>query len=126
MGKTNKTTYKYDEENNVGFGYGGLWFGYIFGAHKPVHLSVSAQMGWGSISKDPDIPDADVESISSESVFVLTPVVELEMNFSKFVRIGIGGSVNYVSGPGITETSYTTTDFLKPAITLSFKFGWFY
>lgn len=126
MGKTNNTTYKYNEEYNLGYGYGGLWFGYIIGAYKPVHLAISAQMGWGNISQNPDIPDTDVEPVSSESIFVLTPIVELEMNFSRFVRIGLGGSVNYVTGTGITRTSYTTSDFLKPAITLSFKFGYFY
>jgi hypothetical protein len=126
MGKTNKITYKNNEENNLGYGHGGLWFGYIFGPYRPVHLAISTQMGWGSISLNPDIPDADIESISSESIFVLTPIVELEMNFSRFVRIGIGGSFSYVSGAGITRTSYTTTDFLKPAISLSFKFGFFH
>jgi hypothetical protein len=83
-------------------------------------------MGWGNISLNPDIPDADVESVSSESIFVLSPIVELEMNFSRFVRVGIGGSFSYVTGAGITRTSYTTRDFLMPAITLSFKFGYFY
>ena len=126
MGKTNKTTYKYDEEYNLGFGHGGLWFGYIMGPYKPVHFTISVQTGWGNISRNLDLPDADVEPVSSESIFVLTPIAELEMNFSRFVRIGIGGSLSYVSGPGITKTAYTTNDFLKPAITLSFKFGYFH
>ena len=126
MGKTNKTSYKYDEDFNLGFGHGGLWFGYIIGPYKPVHLTISVQTGWGSVSRNPDIPDVDVDPVSSESIFVLTPIAELELNFSRFVRLGIGGSVSYVSGPGITDTHYTTNDFLKPAITLSFKFGYFY
>lgn len=126
MGKTNKTAYKHNEEYNLGFGHGGLWGGYIFGAYSPVHLVLSAQVGWGNISLKPDIPDIDVESISSESIFVLTPNIELEMNFSRFLRLGIGGSISYVTGAGITRTSYTTNDFLKPALTLSLKFGYFY
>jgi hypothetical protein len=126
MGKTNKTTYKHNEEYNLGFGHGGLWVGHIFGAYSPVHLALSAQVGWGNISLKPDIPDIDVESVSSESIFVLTPNVELEMNFSRFLRLGIGGSISYVTGAGITRTSYTTSDFFKPALTLSLKFGYFY
>lgn len=125
MGKTNKTAYKYNEEYNMGYGHGGFWVGYITRPQRPVHVTFSTQIGWGSISLNPDVPDADIEPISSESIFVLSPVVELEMNFSRFFRIGIGGSFSYVTGAGITRTSYTTSDFLLPALTLTFKFGYF-
>lgn len=126
MGKTNTIAYKYNEEYNMGFGHGGFWLGYITRPYRPFHITFSTQIGWGGISLNPDIPDTDVESISSESVFVLSPVIELEMNFSRFVRIGIGGSFSYVSGAGITRTAYTTSDFLRPALTLTFKFGYFH
>ncbi len=110
----------------MNFGYGGLWVGYIFAPNKPVHLSLSLQTGWGNISQGIAQDDGDFETIESNSVFVLTPIAELDFNFSRFFILGLGTSINYVSGTGIAETSYTTKDFFKPSVYLSFKFGWFY
>lgn len=125
FGKTNKTTYKYNEQYDMNFGHGGFWLGHVFAPKSPVHLSLSLQAGWGSISQGIDLDDGDFEAISSSSVFVLTPIAEVELNFSQFFIVGVGTSVSYVTGTGIAETSYTSKDFFKPSVYLSFKFGWF-
>ncbi|MBN1949607.1 MAG: hypothetical protein JW801_00285 [Bacteroidales bacterium] len=108
---------------NIEFGHGGLWTGFILARKRPVHLSVSTQFGWGEISQVEYSYDYD--PISSESVFVLTPIIELEMNLSHFFKVGIGGSTSLVSGNGIIQTPYEVSDFLKPSVYLTFKFGWF-
>ncbi|MBA7673619.1 hypothetical protein ES703_81822 [subsurface metagenome] len=126
FGKTNKTFYKYNDQYSLNYGHGGFWFGYIIGQNRPVHLSLSVQTGWGNISRGIDLDDGDFESIESNPVFVITPIAEIELNFSRFFKLGIGSSVSYVTGSGITGTAYTTKDFFKPSIYLSFKFGWFH
>jgi len=126
FGKTNEIPYKYDEDYNLYFGHGGFWFGHMFAPNNPVHLSLSVQTGWGNISRGVGLVDGDFEIISSKSVFVLTPIAELALNFTRFFILGLGTSVSYVTGSGISETSYTTKDFFKPSVYLSFKFGWFH
>jgi hypothetical protein len=134
MGMTTPITYKGYEHIDpgetsyyLGFGHGGFWTGYTFGSRKPVHLSLSALIGWGEIAQiDKELDYSDYETQNGEMVFVFTPVAEIELNFSKFFKMGIGSTLPFVMGPGIDETPYTTTDFLVPSIFLSFKFGWFY
>ena len=126
FGKTNSTSYKYDPNYRLNYGYGGLWMGYVIAPNAPVHLSLSGQMGWGAISKAQKFPDGNLQNIESQSVFVLTPIAEVEFNFSRLFKLGIGASYNWVTGEGITNTPYTTNDLSKPAIYMSFKFGWFH
>ncbi|MBN1598431.1 MAG: hypothetical protein JW894_09060 [Bacteroidales bacterium] len=125
MGKTNKTPFKGNNEYNLNFGHGGLMFGAVAGYKKPVHFSFSSLIGWGSISESLSLPDFESENINSYPVFVITPVIELEFNFSRYFVLGAGTSVSYVTGRGITDTDYTREDFFKPAVFMSFKFGWF-
>ncbi len=125
LGLTTSIPYKTQSEHDLEFGHGGFWFGYILGSSRPVHLSVSALAGWGDIiEKDPDIIGLD--NISSQPVFVITPVAELELNFSHFFKVGAGTSISFVNGPGIDRTTYSFRDFARPSVFLSFKFGWFH
>ena len=125
FGKTNKITYKHNDQYNMNFGHGGFWVGHVFAPNKPIHLSLSVQTGWGNITQGISLDDGDFEDISSKSVFVLTPIAEIELNFSRFFILGVGSSVSYVSGSGIKDTAYTVNDFFKPSVYVSFKFGWF-
>jgi hypothetical protein len=124
-GSTNAPAFKYDDQYTMKFGHGGLWFGYIFGFNRPVHLSLSAQTGWGNITQRIKLGEDEFEDVQKNSVFVLTPIAELEFNFSRFFVLGLGTSISYVSGTGISNTPYTANDFLKPSLYLTFKFGWF-
>jgi hypothetical protein len=132
LGMTTPITYKGYENTDPGqtsynlqFGHGGFWTGYIIGPRKPLHLSISSLIGWGDISQVDKTDSYTIGEQSAEMVFVVTPIAELEMNFSKFFKLGIGSSVSFVMGPGIDYTPYTTGDFAKPSVYLSFKFGWF-
>jgi hypothetical protein len=127
MGITNNTPYKnQEEEYNLGFGHGGFWMGYVFKPYSPIHLDLSAMIGGGSISRKLENNNFDDQELDGESVFVLTPVAEVQFNFSRLFRLGVGTSFSYVTGAGISRTAYTVSDFLKPAVFLSFKFGYFY
>ena len=130
VGLTTPMDYKKAEDEirtystSLEFGHGGLWAGIIIARKKPIHLSLSSQFGWGKIEQRLD-SEYGLEPVTSEEVFVITPIAELEMNFSHFFKVGIGTSTSLVRGRGITYTPYERKDFLKPSVYLSFKFGWF-
>lgn len=124
LGLTTPIPYKSEPDYNLEFGHGGLMGGIILGSNRPVHLSFSSLFGWGSISEsDPTI--AGLDEITSYPVFVVTPLIELEFNFSRFLKVGAGSSMSFVNGLGVEQTTYSVRDFAKPSVFLSFKFGWF-
>jgi hypothetical protein len=108
--------------NRMTFGHGGFWTGYSFMAKKPIHPTVSAQIGWGSVSEH----DYDYTYWGTpDNVFVFNPAVELEMNFTKFFRLGVGAHYRIVTGANPDISNLTNSDLSGPGILLSFKFGWF-
>lgn len=129
VGLTTPIDYLNDNDGTQGtysleFGHGGLWTGFIVARKRPVHLSVSSQFGWGNVSQrvktQPDLSPA-----TQEPVFVVTPIVEIELNFSQFIKVGLGASTSLVRGAGIVYTPYRSEDFLQPSVYLTFKFGYF-
>jgi hypothetical protein len=125
IGKTNEIPYKNDNDNNLGFGHGGFWFGYTFFPKRAIHLALSSQIGWGAVSKKKKLPEGNQENIVSYAITVITPIVEAEYNISRYFKIGTGVTWSYVSGKRISNTPYTSSDFSNPSLFLSFNFGWF-
>lgn len=128
MGKTNEIAYKGEvaptNEHVMDFGHGGFWVGYTFFYNCSIHPVVHTQIGWGGITKrlkDDWNYDPTQES-EIDQVFVLSPTAELEMNFSRFFKLGAGLSYTFVYN---TDGPYTFSDFAKPGVFVSFKFGWF-
>lgn len=108
--------------NRLEFGHGGFWTGYSFMAARPLHPTVSAQIGWGSVSEhDPDYTYFG----TPDNVFVFNPAVELEMNFTKFFRLGVGVHYRIVTGANPEISTLTNSDLSGPGALLTFKFGWF-
>lgn len=108
--------------NHLSFGHGGFWTGYSFMAARPLHPTVSAQIGWGSVSEhDPDYSYWG----TPDNVFVFNPAVELEMNFTKFFRLGVGVHYRLVTGANPEISSLSNADLSGPGALLTFKFGWF-
>ena len=105
--------------NRIDFGHGGFWTGYSFMASKALHPTFSSQIGWGSITQTDD----RYYPLTSDNVFVINPTLELEMNFTKFFRLGLGAHYRFVSG--VNTSTLTNADFSGPGAFLSFKFGWF-
>ncbi len=105
--------------NRIKLGHGGFWTGYSFMASKALHPALSAQIGWGSITQTDD----NHYHLSSDNVFVLNPAIELEMNFTKFFRLGVGAHYRFVTG--VDTSTLTNADFSGPGAFLTFKFGWY-
>jgi hypothetical protein len=101
------------------FGHGGFWAGYSFMGKRSFHPVLSAQMGWGSITQ----VDDHTPLFPSDGVFVVNPAIELEMNFTRFFRLGIGAHYRLVSG--VNTRTLTNSDFSGPGVFMTFKFGWF-
>ena len=104
--------------NKTEFVHGGFWAGYSFMGKKVFHPSLSAQMGWGTLTQ---MDDNTV--LSTDNVFVINPAIELEMNFTRFFRLGIGAHYRLLSG--VNTSRLTNRDFSGPGAFLTFKFGWF-
>ena len=120
------------EDFRVEMDYGGFWLGYIFGGKNPIHPIIHLQTGWGNVHLSEDVIDnndfpfgysGSSTTIYSSGIFVLNPVVEMEMNITKFLRLGIGA--NYRLVYGLDLNGYANNDFAGPGGFLSFKFGWF-
>lgn len=105
------------------FGHGGFWTGYSFMANRALHPTVSAQIGWGGASDR----DEDFTGYATDNVFVFNPAVELEMNFARFFRLGVGVHYRLVTGvnPEMYSSSLSNADLSGPGALLTFKFGWF-
>lgn len=106
--------------DKIEFGHGGFWTGYSFFGVKPLHPTFSLQVGWGNISlQDPEGWD----TYYNDNIFVVNPTIELEMNFTKFFRLSIGGHYRFVTG--VDASILTNQDMSGPGVFLGFKFGWF-
>lgn len=126
MGKTNEIAYKSGDENttedyNLGFGHGGLWFGYVIKPKNAIHLSLSSQVGWGAVTKKLKVPEDETENIQSQAFTIISPIVEVEYNIARYFKVGTGASWSYVTG----TSDYSSSKLSKPSFFLSFKFGWF-
>jgi hypothetical protein len=107
----------------IDFGHGGFWTGYSFMAQRAIHPAISAQIGWGSVAE----ADYDTWAASTDNVFVFNPGVEVELNFARFFRLGIGAHYRLVTGvnPEMHDSRFSNADFSGPGALLTFKFGWF-
>lgn len=125
MGKTTEMTYRGESSNNMTFGHGGFWLGYTFKHNKAIHPVIHTQIGWGRIGKTPKDEDIELEEEFGDRVFVIVPTFELEMNFSRFFKLGAGVNYQFVYNTGEQYSPYTSSDFASPGVFLSLKFGWF-
>jgi hypothetical protein len=100
------------------FGHGGFWTGYSFLANKPLHPTVSAQIGWGSVAERQDFTTVG----TPDNVFVFNPAVEMEMNFTRFFRLGVGLHYRIVTG---ASRILSNAELSGPGASLVFQFGWF-
>ena len=103
-------------------GHGGFWVGYSLFGDKPVHVTFSSLIGWGEFGV---MQDYGTYPFVRDKIFVLVPTVEIELNLTRYFRIGAGASYNLYSLVDQNMHGYTNSDLSAPGGFLSFKFGWF-
>jgi hypothetical protein len=107
-----------DEE--ISFGHGGFWIGYQLMPNKIVHPVIQVQLGWGSLNSKDRFGDL---LYNIDKLFIITPIIEAEMNITRFLRIGIGGS--YRIAAFTNNEILSAADLSGPGVNMAFKFGWF-
>lgn len=105
----------------LNMGYGGLYLEQMIAPNRLLHVSVGALLGAGGASWI-DRLDRRVQT-PTDGFFVVEPEIALEVNVTRFLRVGVTGSYRSVSGLGLaglpaSQLSGTTGG-------LSFKFGKF-
>ncbi|MCK5068260.1 MAG: hypothetical protein KAR16_12500 [Bacteroidales bacterium] len=103
-------------------GHGGFWLGYSLFGDKPIHITFSSMIGWGEFGVMQDI---GTYPFVRDKIFVFSPTVEVELNLTRYFRIGAGASYNLYTMVDESMHGYTNSDLSAPAGFLSFKFGWF-
>ena len=101
-------------------GYGGLLLGYISRSNSLVHVTADVLIGGGGLSP---ADEALQGSFDSDAFFILEPGVNFELNVSRKIRFGFGGSYRIVSG--IEYFDLDNEDIGGMAINLILKFGKF-
>jgi hypothetical protein len=124
LGLTNAIPdYVNDHTNDrLSLGHGGFWIGYSLFGEKPIHVSVSTLVGWGEFG----IMQYDgYYPFIRDKIFTLAPTIELEVNLTRYFRIGAGATYNLYTGVDELRHGYDSGDLSNPGGFLSFKFGWF-
>ncbi len=108
--------------NNLSIGHGGFWLGYSLFSEKPIHLSVSSMIGWGEFGI---MENGEDYPFIRDNIFVLSPTVEVELNLTRYFRIGVGASYNLYTMVDEYMHGYQSSDLSAPGGFLSLKFGRF-
>jgi len=103
-------------------GHGGFWLGYSLFGQKPIHLVFSTLIGWGEFGV---MQDYGTYPFVRDKIFVFVPTAEVEVNLTRYFRIGAGASYNLYTLVDQNIHGYTNGDLSAPGGFLSFKFGWF-
>lgn len=111
-------------------GYGGLYVEYINSSDKLIHITLNTLVGagWAGITKpfnkiNKHNSDEDSWVYENGVYFIVEPGVNIDMNITSFMRIGIGGSYRIVQGLDMPIIRDADLSGLTTSIT--FKFGKF-
>ncbi len=111
-----------NDDFQMDLAHGGLWIGYTPSTFKIFHPYVSTKIGWGFADFREN--RIGVNFSNGDGVFVLTPSVGLELNFTKFFRVAATAGYRWVSDVDQIE-GYGNKDFSSMTGQLIFRFGWF-
>ena len=98
----------------VELGYGGLELEYINNSANLVHFTVFLLVGGGGLSGT---------AVAEESVFVLEPAVNGEVNVTRYFRLHAGVGYRWVTG--VDQTDLNSSDLSALFGQVQFKFGTF-
>jgi hypothetical protein len=103
-------------------GHGGFWLGYSLFGDRSIHFTFSSLIGWGEFGV---MQNYATYPFVRDKIFLLSPTVEVEVNLTRYFRIGAGVSYNLYTMVDEYMHGYTNGDLSAPGGFLSFKFGWF-
>lgn len=125
----------YQEDLDLELGYGGFYIEPIIGSKYPVHVSIPILIGAGgaSIQHYPDNTTTGSSTsseeftlsiqIESDGFFILEPGINVEFNFTKFLRVAVGGSYLYIDNLDLENVSAKA--MRGPAANFTIKLGKF-
>ncbi len=112
-------------------GYGGIMAGYILNPVEVFHVSIPIFVGIGGMNVDeadftfdPDNPFLD-HTVENSMFVVLEPGIQLEVNITRWFRMGMGLSYRFTEGVDLPRNEITDENTSGLAGNLSFKFGGF-
>ena len=120
------TDVKSDAVSNTGkslyidLDYGGFEMEYIHKSDKLFHWTTHTMLGGGKVRLLEHNP---VKTIETEKFFIVEPSLNMDINVSRWFRIGIGASYRIVMGLDLEEIS--NSDISGPSGLLILKFGAF-
>jgi hypothetical protein len=101
-------------------GHGGFWLGYSLFGDRAIHVCISTLLGWGELGIKGEYY---VDNVWPDNIFMIAPTLEVELNLTRYFRIGAGATYNLFTF--VDLQGYSASDFSSPGGFLSFKFGWF-
>ena len=110
-------------ENNLtdlDFGHGGFWLGYEIARKKLIHPVISTRLGWGNINAY----STTQSKWLNDNVFVVTPSISAEVNFTRFFKVNIGAEYRRTLNVNNIQ-NMSDADFSSVGVYMNFLFGWF-
>ncbi|HOI00383.1 MAG TPA: hypothetical protein PLE85_07555 [Bacteroidales bacterium] len=119
-------------ELRTSFGHGGFWLGYVHRPSALIHLASSLKLGWGQISLYEETYHFDhYDYLAKDNVFVMTPMIEAEVNLTTWFKVNAGLGFQWTAGVGdrvyqqTQERIYQGSDYSSPVLNLGLLFGGF-
>jgi hypothetical protein len=110
-------------------GYGGGELEWVFASDEAVHATAMLLIGAGSAQVRSDtasmFDDGHARSIASTTFFILEPQISVEMNLTRWFRIGAGASYRWTNGASMTPGEARIDDASLRGLSgvITFKFG---
>jgi len=104
-------------------GYGGVDLSYAFASNRRIHGTISTLIGGGIASKSYSLTDSQEEVSKTTGIFVLEPMIDIEINAASFIRPCIG--IGYRQVLGSQLAGVTNNDLSGFVGRVSVKFGKF-
>ena len=111
------------DNRRIDFGYGGLYLAYVANSPGLVHFALHSLIGGGGLRSRANWYDYWSDSYYDNSFFVFEPGIDVIVNITKHMRIGIGSSYRMVRG--LRFDFLDNNDISGPSASLIFKFGKF-
>jgi hypothetical protein len=107
--------------------YGGFYLDYVTAFNSPVQISFPTLIGGGGIlllekaEPDPISGIVDERLVEVGVFFVIEPAINLEINLTRLIRIGLGGGYRFIFNSDLER--FSDHDLTAPTVNLNVKIG---